>query len=73
MRLFSGLRVLAWGMKKQFPFLVVLALLLISCSEEQERVKPRVSSIAESVYASGTVKAADQYTAFPKVSGLVQA
>ncbi|WP_460891683.1 efflux RND transporter periplasmic adaptor subunit [Rufibacter soli] len=60
-------------MKKQFPFLVVLALLLISCSEEQERVKPRVSSIAESVYASGTVKAADQYTAFPKVSGLVQA
>ncbi|AKQ44614.1 hypothetical protein TH63_01570 [Rufibacter radiotolerans] len=59
-------------MKKGFPLIALLALLLVSCSEEQERVKPRVSSIAESVYASGTVKATDQYTAYPKVSGIVQ-
>ncbi|QHL89478.1 HlyD family efflux transporter periplasmic adaptor subunit [Nibribacter ruber] len=31
-----------------------------------------MSDITESVYASGTVKAAGQYTAFPVVSGIVQ-
>ncbi|WP_345165155.1 efflux RND transporter periplasmic adaptor subunit [Nibribacter koreensis] len=61
-------------MVKRYSVLLLLLLFcLVSCQEEQERIKPKVSDIAESVYASGTVKAADQYTAYPVVSGIVQA
>ncbi|AMM51452.1 hypothetical protein TH61_10085 [Rufibacter sp. DG15C] len=59
-------------MKKYIRVIVLLLLLVVSCKEKQEKTKPRLSAITESVYASGTVKAAEQYTAFPVVSGIVQ-
>jgi len=47
--------------------------LFLSCSEDQETLKPTVGPITESVYASGVVKAAGQYDVYPTVSGTVTA
>lgn len=47
--------------------------LLFSCGKpENESIKPEVRSITESVYASGIVKAVDQYEAFTLATGPVQ-
>lgn len=46
---------------------------LFSCGKsENETIKPELRSITESVYASGTVKALDQYEAFTLASGPIQ-
>jgi HlyD family secretion protein len=49
-----------------------LLLLLLACGQERERVKPLLESITESVYASGVVKATNQYTVYPTVSGILR-
>src|SRR5688572_4384201 len=42
-----------------------------ACSDGWERTKPVLSSVTESVYAAGIVKANDQYTVYPLVSGIL--
>jgi HlyD family secretion protein len=49
-----------------------LFLFFVACGQERERIKPQLEDITESVYASGTVKAANQYTVYPTVSGILQ-
>ncbi|MDI1322791.1 MAG: efflux RND transporter periplasmic adaptor subunit [Algoriphagus sp.] len=47
--------------------------ILLSCGKsENETIKPEIRSITESVYASGIVKAVDQYEAFTSASGPIQ-
>ncbi|QQR88245.1 MAG: efflux RND transporter periplasmic adaptor subunit [Flavobacteriales bacterium] len=46
---------------------------LASCGNDRETTKPTVGPIAESVYASGVVKAAGQYQVFPTATGQVVA
>lgn len=47
--------------------------ILFSCGKsESETIKPEVRSITESVYASGIMKAVDQYEAFTIATGPVQ-
>ena len=50
---------------------ILLSLLVASCGKEQETTKPVYASITESVYASGFVRAKDQYQLMPTVSGTV--
>lgn len=54
-------------------FLFGTFIFLFSCGKsENETIKPELRSITESVYASGTVKALDQYEAFTLASGPIQ-
>lgn len=48
-------------------------LCLVSCSKNDNgEIKPTKGNITESVYASGTVKAENQYTVYSTVSGVLQ-
>lgn len=49
-----------------------MAVFLGACSGRWEQTKPVLSPVTESVYAAGTVKAANQYTVYPVVSGILQ-
>lgn len=51
----------------------MIALVLVSCAPERESTLPQVGPITSAVYASGVVKASDQYQAFAAVNGLVTA
>ena len=51
---------------------VLLLLILASCRDKTERVKPVWSVISESVYAAGTVKSGRQYQAFASAGGIIQ-
>lgn len=51
--------------------LSIVFLLLISCNKKQEKTKPVVANITESVYASGTIKSENQYQAFATVNGII--
>lgn len=46
--------------------------LFISCSKERVHIKPTISDITESVYASGKVKADQQYNVYSTVNGILQ-
>ncbi|VXB90496.1 Secretion protein HlyD [Flavobacterium sp. 9R] len=47
--------------------------LLINCSKkESQEIQPTISDITESVYASGVIKAKDQYIVYPTVSGILK-
>jgi multidrug efflux pump subunit AcrA (membrane-fusion protein) len=51
----------------------LIFILLISCSKkETEEIQPKKGNITESVYASGVIKAENQYTVFSTVSGVLQ-
>ncbi|MDG1277348.1 MAG: efflux RND transporter periplasmic adaptor subunit [Algoriphagus sp.] len=51
-----------------FPFLI-----LFSCGEEDDNTtSPTMGAISESVYASGQIKAVNQYEAFTSASGPIQ-
>lgn len=53
--------------------LIILFLGLFSCGKTEEEVTyPEKKSLTESVYASGLVKAKDQYEAFTSASGPIQ-
>lgn len=52
--------------------LLSLLLLILCCSKNKEGIKPVVGKLTESVYASGTIKANDQYTVFSTVNGILQ-
>lgn len=53
-------------------YLSILLLLLISCSKEKESIKPIISNLTESVYASGKIESRQQYQVFSTVSGIVE-
>ncbi len=46
-------------------------ILLASCNSNDAFIKPSVETISESIYASGTVKAAQQYDAYAMMNGVV--
>lgn len=46
--------------------------LLVACNNQEPGTRVRMHSITESVYASGTVKAQQQYNVFATVNGLLQ-
>lgn len=53
--------------------LLASILLLFSCSQkETDEIQPKKGTVTESVYASGVIKADNQYTVFPTVSGVLQ-
>jgi HlyD family secretion protein len=52
--------------------LALLFFLGISCSKKGEELKPVVGNVTESVYASGVIKAEDQYTVYPTVIGILR-
>lgn len=52
--------------------LFIGTIFLFSCGKKAETIKPTLSSITESIYASGTVKSVNQYQAFATVNGIIQ-
>ena len=52
--------------------LFISALSLFSCKSKEEKIKPTIESISESIYASGTLKSKDQYQAFATVNGIIE-
>jgi len=50
----------------------IILIAFLSCSKERPHVKPTKSDITESVYASGKVKAEQQYNVFSTVNGILQ-
>ena len=52
--------------------LLILPFFIFSCKSKVEKIKPTISSITESVYASGLVKSKNQYQVFATVSGIIQ-
>ena len=57
-------------MTKLFYFFILL--FFYSCKNKTVKVKPIVSAITESVYASGSLKSNQQYQAFATVNGIIQ-
>ena len=49
-----------------------ISLFLMACSNKEPRTKVRMSTITESVYASGIVKAQKQYNVFATVNGILK-
>ena len=45
---------------------------VIACKDKTEKTKPKITSITESVYASGTIKSKNQYQAFATVNGIIE-
>lgn len=53
-------------------YILVLALLLTSCGDEEKPIRPEVTTVTESVYASLTVRPDSAYLAYASVSGLIE-
>ncbi|NEU07899.1 HlyD family efflux transporter periplasmic adaptor subunit [Flavihumibacter sp. R14] len=51
---------------------LIIILLLISCNKDVPGTQVRVSSLTESVYASGIIKAGAQYNVFATVNGILK-
>lgn len=45
--------------------------MLFACKTKEEKIKPSVESISESIYASGIIKSKNQYQAFAMVNGII--
>lgn len=58
-------------MSMNIRFLALLSIVLFSCGDSVETIKPTTESISQSVYASGVLKSQDQYQAYASVSGIV--
>ncbi len=58
-------------MMLRHAFLISVAFLLAACQEKRETTRPAMGPITAAVYASGVVKARDQYQAFAALNGLV--
>ena len=56
---------------KTFLFLIVI-ITVVSCKKDNEKTKPVIENISESVYASGIVKSKNQYQVYSTVNGLIQ-
>src|SRR5690242_18264168 len=46
-------------------------LFMVSCNSKKQEIQPENKDIVESVYASATIKSAQQYNAIAPVSGLL--
>ena len=57
-------------MKTWISFTVLF--MLIACNQKEAGIKAQVSSITESVYASGIIKAQQQYQVFATVNGVLK-
>lgn len=57
-------------MSKLSPLLFI-AVLLFSCQDPIQKIKPTIEPITESIYASGIIKSKNQYQAFATVSGII--
>lgn len=57
-------------MKICLVFIFLIA--FYSCKNKQEKIKPEIKSISESVYASGIIKSKDQYQVFSTVNGIIK-
>jgi HlyD family secretion protein len=58
-------------MRKTFLFLLT-TLFIVSCKDKREKTSPEITSITESIYASGIIKSKNQYQAFAKVTGIIE-
>lgn len=56
----------------RFSVFIAFSVLLYSCSSSDERIRPEIQPISESVYASGTLKSKGQYQAFATVNGIIE-
>lgn len=53
--------------------LIVALFVFAACSKEKnEEIQPKIGTVTESVYASGVIKAENQYTVFSTVNGILQ-
>jgi HlyD family secretion protein len=59
-------------MKSIWTFSFSILIIFLSCKKEKESIQITSSDITESVYASGKVKAIDQYNVFSTVNGVLQ-
>ncbi|MBI3234386.1 MAG: efflux RND transporter periplasmic adaptor subunit [Bacteroidetes bacterium] len=59
-------------MKYIYIICLGVLILLASCSKSKESIIVTGSDLTESVYASGKVKAIDQYNVYPTVNGVLQ-
>jgi multidrug efflux pump subunit AcrA (membrane-fusion protein) len=55
---------------KSFIFLLVF-IGFLSCKQDEQTILPKKSTITESVYASGHIRAKNQYNVFTSVNGTV--
>jgi len=57
----------------KFTHLGYLSMLLlgVGCKEKSQYITPESKPIIESVYASATINAAEQYTVYPAISGRI--
>lgn len=53
------------------PFCLIIYVLFISCTSKPEQLSPTSEKITESVYASGVIKARNQYQVFATISGIL--
>lgn len=56
-------------MKNKILFFILIS--LFACKSKVEKITPTVSSITESIYASGIIKSKNQYQAFATVNGII--
>lgn len=47
-------------------------IILFSCKKKKEGISPQLGNITESVYASGSIKAENQYTVYSTVNGILK-
>jgi multidrug efflux pump subunit AcrA (membrane-fusion protein) len=59
-------------MKKNNLFFYLSILLVLSCSDKSVSILPSSNDITESVYASGKVKAVNQYNVYSTVNGILK-
>jgi len=52
--------------------LFLIAAIAVSCNQKSERLKPELTSLTESVYASLTVQPVDKYYVYSAVGGIVK-
>jgi HlyD family secretion protein len=50
----------------------IIAFLLFSCNNKTGGIKPTIGNVTESVYASGVIKAENQYTVFSTSTGILK-
>ena len=56
----------------KYTLFILLTFLIFSCKKKLDETKPTIGEITESVYASGIIKAENQYTVFSTVSGILK-
>ncbi len=59
-------------MKKAFIISLSFSIIFLSCKKEKEKINVKSGNITESVYASGKIKALNQYNVYSTVNGVLQ-